>query len=1162
MTAPIRPPDVFLSYSRRSPAVCDQVMALVEGKLNLAVFRDVDDIHPGARWTVEIQRLLDAGLRPAVLLLATRAAIDRPDNIVHELTLALRNGLHIVPIEIEPGCARPILNAAISAAGPMSDHDQGLPQVVSVSDLPSGSSRLEDELRRGLLGPRLEELLARRSEEYAAWRANLTREQSFWADAISPYADTITASGGLVLIGPAGAGKSSLAAHIVDRLPAEALSAPQRTAQGRPIRLRPLLLRESDLRDRGDNLAREIGARNVEELQAHLEACRHAFGVQILFVVDGLDQMAPDIGKTFHEYAKSLARLSRVAPTMVTCRREVWDEAYSRELSLRRHDIEEIAPATVQRALEARFPRRDLHANPLLRRALFLDLCLTHGERWGTVPDDDLLFIGQLWRDLANDHRQPSRGGLVSNRGALNAIADAQLERSRFDVPWKALTAPLSVDVVAALNTLIESRILRRTADGTVRFSHDLLDAFSMAEGLFAAPHRIEAFLQALAEDGMWSVAATYAALARRRNPELVRALFARFLDILDDKPKGDPAMARAWAVTYALQERFEDFLPFILECFSTDELLRGDATDLRSSLSPPRLTQPAASTLASAFLALQGGRVADAAQVLPRLQGKLYSWRLRFRVVDAIAKFDAPEARDALLGFARSQIKARAQHSDSYDERALVAAIRALGAYDDAAVGEALRVLEQDNTLHPRIRRAAQQSLGQGRSSLAKPLVLTEEEIVADLSPFERVSNQENGKRYTDWRGVEAAAKAVESRIRSTGSQPSKVVVAALIGALDHVQTAVRCTVAECLALVDSPDAGAALVAELGETDVPPQVRGACVAAVRCVLQRTSGQRRLALRLDVARAGLVARWRGLDRAAEALWELSTGREMTGCWPIIGLGAALTPIGIGALQCDETFAEAPPPTSWAGSILHPDELAAVGPEFEAKFRYTKVSSDGDGLTLSIERSSWPVARTFHLVARAAPERIAPQFPTAALLPRPLGGAAAPGVACVHVIVRTSDACVLLAQRSPKASYFPSAWSVSFEEQVTARLDGTPEDAIDAARRGFEEEFGLTVARNAATVRGAMLELDTFNVVVVVRLDVPHTAEEIRIRRTTEPRPRHHDATAALAFLDDAPTRLTALVEGDTDHWPLHPTAHLRLLFAGLVDHDPGADSRG
>lgn len=1152
MDAPARPVDVFVSYSRRSSELCTKVVSLLEGPLNLAVFRDVEDIPPGTRWVEEIDRQLAAVRRPAVLLIATHAALQRPDNIVRELAHALQRGLHIVPLEAESGCARPLLRAAVTEAGPLPDPMQVLPQVLAVHDAALGSDRLEDGLRRGLLGPRLEDLLTRRTGDFEAWRSHLAREHSFWTGATSPHAERLRASGGLALIGPAGAGKSTLAAHVVESLGAEGLHAPDRNEGGRPIRLRPMLVREADLRDGGAALARELGARNVDGLQAHLEACRESHGIELLFVVDGLDQMAPDVGHTFRDYAEALASLSRVALTLVTCRREVWDEAYRRDVSLPQDDVELLAPSTVQETLDRRFPGRGLMVTSLLQRALFLDLLVSHGGRWSAIPDDDLRFLEQLWRDLCREQRRPSMGGLLSTRSALIALATAQLDRRRFEVPWAELVRPLTSDVRSAFETLIEARILRRVGEGHVRFSHDLLDAYSMAEGLLADPHHFDGFVEALAEDGMWSVAATYGALAGRRAPGRARALFETFLAILDDKPRGDLAMARAWAVTYALQERLEDFLPLILECFAVDELEPADAPAPRSSLTPPRLTQAAASTLASAFLALRGGRIADAAQVLPRLCGKLYTWRLRFRIVEAIAKFDTPEARDALVAFARSQLRAHATGDARFDERALVSCLKALVAYDHPDVAEVLRAVEQDASLPVRVRRAAQQSLGAERSSLAAPLALTDAELVEDLCPFEPDWSHPGRERYTDWRGVEAAARAVESRIRTTGEQPSPEVVGALTRALAHDQTAVRCTVAECLALVDSADAAAALVAELGEADLPPQVRGACVAALERTLQRTSGHQQLALRLDAARGAVVARRRGRQQGGDALWAFATGRGADQRWPILGGGAALTPTGLGSLSVIESYSATPPPSDGPARILRPNELAAAGAELEAKFRYTGVEVRDGALALEVERSSWRVGRAFHVIASEAPERLESEFPVSSLLPRPLGEGSAPGIGCVHVVVRTSDRMVLLARRSPRATYWPGSWSVSFEEQVTVRSDGRPEDAIGAALRGFYEEFGLVAEASHGAVLGALLELDTLNVAVVVRLDVPFTAERIRSRWSSEPRPSHHHEAAELAFLVDNPEQIAALGEGRLEWEPLHPTSRLRLEFAGLA----------
>ena len=170
MSESIHPYDVFISYSRKSPGPCDRIKDLIELTLCLSCFRDVDDVPPGALWNKEIERQLGDSRRLSVLLIATQTAVDHSPHIVDELAFAFEKKLHIVPLDVDPGCATVLLNKAVAKAN-ISDSERGapLPQIFPCPDVEASGDLLEDGLRRALLGPLLEAQLGDRRRRFTAW---------------------------------------------------------------------------------------------------------------------------------------------------------------------------------------------------------------------------------------------------------------------------------------------------------------------------------------------------------------------------------------------------------------------------------------------------------------------------------------------------------------------------------------------------------------------------------------------------------------------------------------------------------------------------------------------------------------------------------------------------------------------------------------------------------------------------------------------------------------------------------------------------------------------------------------------------------------------------------------------------------------------------------
>ena len=63
----------------------------------------------------------------------------------------------------------------------------------------------------------------------------------------------------------------------------------------------------------------------------------------------------------------------------------------------------------------------------------------------------------------------------------------------------------------------------------------------------------------------------------------------------------------------------------------------------------------------------------------------------------------------------------------------------------------------------------------------------------------------------------------------------------------------------------------------------------------------------------------------------------------------------------------------------------------------------------------------------------------------------------PGISCVHLLVRTACDRTLTTQRSASTTFFPSAWSLTCEEQLDVGPDATLGDVV---RRGLLEELNV------------------------------------------------------------------------------------------------------
>lgn len=228
-------------------------------------------------------------------------------------------------------------------------------------------------------------------------------------------------------------------------------------------------------------------------------------------------------------------------------------------------------------------------------------------------------------------------------------------------------------------------------------------------------------------------------------------------------------------------------------------------------------------------------------------------------------------------------------------------------------------------------------------------------------------------------------------------------------------------------------------------------------------------------------------------------------------------------------------------------LIETEDMVAVGAGFEPKFRFVGVERLRDDLlNATVVRDRWETGAGFHHHLRTKGGFLL--IDNGKCLDFvPFGPACLPGVATAHAIILTSDKKVILARRSDKTEYAPGAWSASFEEQITSSdIRGGFEAAAAAARRGFQEEFGMELPKTADSIAvlSTVLEIGNLNLSVVVAVFSDASANEIIRRWESEPRPvSHWEATAIEAVgLDRSKSRML----DESVFSSFHPTSLMRI----------------
>lgn len=1066
------PYEIFTSYSRQAPGICRDVLRILEEQLGYAgaVFVDTEAIPGGSEWAAQIWSTLREV--QYILLLATSEAVDNPDFIRKEIAAAREQKPRpdIIPIEFDRDAAKTLLG-------------EGTIQHIKAGrngDACRDPVDLERRLRLALT----QRTKNRHRRDAREWVDGNLPSPSFW-ESFLPH------TGSIAIVAPAGRGKSVIAAHHLQH------------QLGNP-RTWPMVLRPGTVGGDFGELLRSLDAKDLNDLYGQLQTLQE-YGHNMILVVDGLDQIRFNDDPEHIRTGDLLQCLSEAANLVVTCRDDVWGTTYGPRLALNVAAVDELAEAEVSRFLPAGA------GNRLLRTPFFLDLAIHHQEVWGSMPRTDIDFFRKLF------HRVDSNGGGLpdatgrNKRAILQNLAEHQLNELTYEVPRSAVENDLnlpSLEFRRALMGLKDDRLLiersltsllGRNLEPTLRLAHDLLDCFSIADAVFSAADRYAAarsVCERSERECGWSVLAMLVRLAHYYDDDvLLRTVFEEFLATLDRKRFNSSYMARSWAATYVLREQLPILLPLVLEALAGRPVpsLKPDAEQTGSRLGDnPCLTPEAASSVASAFLGLEAGALTDVSRVIPVLSAGLHKWELKGRFIDALARYETDEVRQILLDFGNQMLDSRE------DLPCLRYVAEGLQRFQpDRLLVSLLERIASQPEVDPVTRRRAYQSLQEhDRRTVPERY---DEEIVYGLA-----LRDEKG-RPSDWRVVHEYALYVREQVTMRRRQFGPAICSALITSLQHAMTYVRSPVATALGCFDEPMARDALLDQLIENVLPPEIRDACRRALERQYERISDPGgRQTFRLVLLHTAEVVGERHSVSLAHRLSELAMkGAEKDGWLVDPGALQVVPPWPLARPVTIRTVEvrDGPPIEPTLATLIHQFDDLDTGPDLEVKYRFTNITYRTDhSLNISLAPTTWSDSNKFHAALRRDPGATSHDSTGAWIEPIPLGRTALPGIAAVHGIVLTTDDQVLLAQRNTNVGYAPLHWSASFEEQLNEHDFGTDEDPFThAARRGFYEEFAAEIDPKRISALSALLQLDLLNLGMVMLLRPGLTAAQIEER---------------------------------------------------------------
>jgi HEAT repeat protein len=977
-----------------------------------------------------------------------------------------------------------------------------------------------------------------RRHEANGWCAKVlgSSEIDFWeADWRQRLHAIVDPAQSLALTARGGSGKSVLAAHLVRYL-----------LQQDPYSCPIVLNRPDDLRNGMADVRKRAGVGSAAELSRYVNGMRSA-GHRVLFVIDGLDSL---IGATSTSSVASIIQeLANLSCLLVTCRTELWEQAFS-HLSIEQQLVEPLSEEVVRQVLHQHTRFRSWRP-AVLRLPFYLNAALLLNADYIELPTTET----GLLEGLLKRYDAPPGAALprwYSFEPLFLHLAELQLAVSSYEVPrTELLAAAWEVPHVSEVVAHLESTgvLWRHITAGqlTVRLNHDLLDCFNMARLLIAheaARQQRELVYGRAADLAGWTVLSMLAQISHDDgNERLLRELFNKLLGMLDRKKFGERWMGRSWAATYIIRDKVNILMPLVLECLDGQqaESLRDPAASGGSCLGPDAsVTQEAASSLASAFDALDDWRDGLPKQAIPVLSRGLQRWQLRKRFVEALSKYRDSAAVEALRTLARNQL---GEGGDTQLLGEIAEAMGRMGAGLAETGKRACAEILTDIVANPRVDARVRRAAIEAKNELTRPIVeavpeIAEAEIITYLDPVDH----ERGS-YSDWRVVQRYAGYAYKRIMN--GQLSQPLLSALLQAFTHEQLYARTAVASCLGQADDPAARAALITELLGPSPSWDVQEACLEALDTQIREAKGPAQRALRRwlvleaadEAARSGAPAAAALADLASKS-WGANEPIVTTGAFEVVPVAADAGSVpSITLLQ-----AEAPPVVEWIRDLISPGDYSKAGPGREPKYRMVSVARpDRTRLAVTAARTTWEEGASFH----CAMLRRAPVLRESAdrILSAWLGRTANfPGIASVHCIVLTSDRKIVKAQRGANTLYSAGRWSVSFEEQITT-VDFeslTYDPATAAALRGFGEEFHLSPESCRAQVVSAVIEFPITNLSLIVVIETDEISHAFR--SNTRSADIATQEIAEVDFIDATPDQLLAEIERPN----LHPTSAIRV----------------
>ena len=325
-------------------------------------------------------------------------------------------------------------------------------------------------------------------------------------------------------------------------------------------------------------------------------------------------------------------------------------------------------------------------------------------------------------------------------------------------------------------------------------------------------------------------------------------------------------------------------------------------------------------------------------------------------------------------------------------------------------------------------------------------------------------------------------------------------------------------------------------LLDQLLEESLPAEVRKERLADLSRQLRHIcDAADEQAFRMVVLRAARIAESKGNIEVADGL----TAAAMRDSSWLVTPGALEACYSRGA-PLHVTVQDGPPVDEAIEAEL--DKVSVpVGPELEAKYRFTAMRCERGALAVTLAPTTWASAKKFHTLVQHDPAWASKLPDGTWLTPLPFGDRLLPGIAVVHAIIMTSDDKVIAARRSAQVGYAPERWSLSFEEQVNGSDVGRKEDAFTAAaRRGFTEEFGCELPAQHVALLTTVMQIDLLNLGIVALLRSSMTAQEICSSWRSVAKDRWEATEVRGLPLDDLDAGLASL-------GLLHPSSEFRRL---------------